>query len=111
MNAILARHLRDTIPVPLSDEEVEEILSSFMAEFQACCNELETLRDGTDFASIRRITHSIKGFSGNVGAKDLLSLALALNSAAHAADAPLCAERIRDILRLHDTYLAGDIAP
>lgn len=111
MNPVLAQHLRETLPVPLSDDEVGEILTVFMEEFKSCSDELRALHDGTDFLSIRRITHAIKGFAANVGARDLYDLALSLNAAAHAADAPLCAERIRDILQLYSAYRAGDTAP
>ena len=106
MKADLERALRDTLPVPLSDEEVHEILSTFMDSFTECANQLRGLTDGTDFLAIRRITHALKGFSSNVGAHDLNALALALNAAAHAADPAACASHIRDILELHARYLA-----
>ena len=95
MNPVLAQHLRETLPVPLSDDEVGEILTVFMEEFKSCSDELRALHDGTDFLSIRRITHAIKGFAANVGARDLYDLA----------------ERIRDILQLYSAYRAGDTAP
>ncbi len=108
MNAVLEKHLRESLPVPLTDEEVRELISVFMQEFKACCDELRGLQDGTDFLSIRRVTHAIKGFSANIGARDLYDLSLSLNAAAHAGDAAACADRIRQILRLHSVYRAGE---
>ena len=102
----LEKNLRSTIPVPLTDEEVREILTAFLDEFQTCCDELRALRDGTDFFSIRRVTHAIKGFAANVGDNDLYNLNLALNAAAHAADTPACQRLIGDILLLNATYRA-----
>ena len=106
MKADLERNLRETLPVPLTDEEVHEILSSFMDSFTDCANELRGLTDGTDFTSIRRITHALKGFASNVGAHDLNALAVTLNAAAHAADSAACAGHIREILLLHARYRA-----
>ena len=107
MSPKLEQNLRDSLPVPLTDEEVHEILTTFLDEFQSCCDELRALRDdGTDFTSIRRITHTIKGFAANVGAHDLYDLGIALNQAAHAADTPACQRLIGDILHLNDTYHA-----
>ena len=110
MKSILEQHLRESLPVPLSDEEVSEIISAFMQEFKSCCDELRTLQAGTDFLAIRRITHAIKGFSANVGARDLHDLALSLNAAAHAEDSAACASHIREILDLHARYVA-DFTP
>ena len=106
MKADLERALRDTLPVPLSDEEVHEILSTFMDSFTECADQLRGLTDGTDFLSIRRITHALKGFASNVGAHDLNALAVTLNAAAHAADSAACAGHIREILLLHARYRA-----
>ena len=102
----LEKNLRSTFPVPLTDEEVREILTAFMDEFQSCCDELRALRYGTDFLSIRRVTHAIKGFAANVGDQDLYNLDIALNQAAHAADATACQRLIGDILVLNATYRA-----
>ena len=107
MKAELERNLRETLPIPLTDEEVHDILSTFMDSFTECADELRGLSDGTDFISIRRITHSLKGFAANVGAHDLHALALTLNAAAHAADSAACAGHIREILLLHARYLAA----
>ena len=107
MKADLERNLRETLPVPLTDEEVHEILSTFMDSFTKCADELRGISDGTDFEAIRRITHSLKGFSANIGAHDLHALALTLNAAAHAADPAACASHIREILLLHARYLAA----
>ena len=104
------RRLRETLPIPLEDEEVAEILSAFMVSFDEAAAELRAVADGTDFTTIRRVTHSLKGFSSNVGARELHALALSLNSAAHAADSAACAAFIREILALHEQYRA-DLNP
>lgn len=106
MRSDLERNLRERLPVPLTDEEVQEILTAFMASFSGCADELRSLADGTDFIAIRRVTHALKGFSSNVGAHDLNSLALALNAAAHAGDSVACSSHIRDILALYARYAA-----
>ena len=110
MRSEYERHLRETLPVPLSDEDVAEILAAFMRSFSSCADELRGLLDGTDFPAIRRVTHALKGFSSNVGAHDLQSLALSLNAAAHAGDSIACASLARDILALYDRY-AADLTP
>ena len=110
MRSDLERNLRETLPIPLSDEDVHEILSAFMTSFTGCADELRGLADGTDFTAIRRVTHALKGFSANVGAHDLNALALTLNAAAHAEDSAACASHIRDILDLHARY-AADLTP
>ena len=110
MSPILEQQLRKAVPVPLTEAEVNELLTIFLEELQSCCDELHTLRDGTDFLAIRRITHAIKGFSANVGAKDLFDLDIALNAAAHAGDAPACQRLIDQILHLNESYRA-EVSP
>lgn len=107
MRAKLEQRLRDLLPIPLSADEVSEILSAFQTSFDECAADLQGLADGTDFAAIRRVTHTIRGFAANVGADDLQSLALALNRAAHETDSAACSRLIQAILDLHAQYHAA----
>lgn len=111
MKQDIVRHLRETFPVQLSDEDLAALLADFMASFSACADALRSLPSPTDFLAIRRVTHTIKGFSENVGANDLSTLSSALNAAAKATDSALCAVYIAEILALHGRYLQEPDSP
>lgn len=111
MKQDIVRHLRETFPVPLSDDDLAALLADFMASFSACADSLRSLPSPTDFLAIRRVTHTLKGFSENVGATDLSSLATALNTAAKATDSSVCSVYIAEILALYERYLQEADSP
>lgn len=105
MKQDIARHIRETFPVPIDDSDLASLLADFMFSFTACADELRALPATPDYLAVRRVTHTIKGFAENVGATDLSDLSSALNAAAKAADPAACAEYVSEILALHDRYL------
>ena len=90
----------------LSGDELPEFYDTFIASFDECAQELSGLTSFTDFMGIRRITHTLIGFSQNVGAMDLFEAARTLNAAAKAEDPPACEAATRALLQLHAAYKA-----
>lgn len=89
----------------LPREECTEYIDAFMASFDDCCAQLEDqYPDKIDFAQLRVITHTMIGFSENMGAMDLLAITKELNTAAKAGDIATCTVEIKKILELQQLY-------
>ena len=106
MIADVRAHLQTTLGLPA--EMLGEFVDSFMASFDESAAALKPFADDAapDWLEIRRVTHTIKGYSDGVGAADLRALSDALNAAAHAEDAAACRAGARAILDLHARYRA-----
>lgn len=105
MIADVKQHLTSALGLP--EELLGEFVDSFMASFAASAEALKPFAEGSapDWMEIRRITHTIKGYSDGVGATDLRALSDALNAAAHAQDADGCrrgAAAIRELFAAYD---------
>ena len=87
----------------LGHDDAEPLYESFLESFAETVAELRDAR-ADDEAALRRITHSIIGFSQNVGAGDLLEAARRLNAAAKAGDAEACTKGAADIVALYEAY-------
>ena len=102
------RHMRDALH--LGDDEIPVFYGMFLRTFESA---VEGLRGAfanpsrPDFLAIRSATHSLVGFSRNIGAVDLGDAAKALNAAAHAGDAAACALGASDIEELYRHYRDG----
>lgn len=90
----------------LSKDELPEFYDTFMTSFDECAQELSGITSFTDFMGIRRITHTLIGFSQNVGAMDLFESARTLNAAAKAEDPSACEAATRALLGLYAAYKA-----
>ena len=90
----------------LSEEDVPELYESFIDSFADCVKDIRALSSFSDFMEIRRITHTLIGFSQNVGATDLYEVSRALNSCAHAEDPAACEKAAQDIIDLYDRFIA-----
>ena len=88
----------------LSEEDVPELYESFIDSFADCVKDIRALSSFSDFMEIRRITHTLIGFSQNVGATDLYEVSRALNSCAHAEDPVACEKAAQKIIALFDAY-------
>lgn len=104
MKIDVVKHLTEVLG--LEQEDLPEFLTSFMDSFEDCVRQLDTLADGSDFAGIRRVTHTLFGFSQNVGATDLYEASVALNTSAKALDQAACAQGIIAIKNLFSSYSA-----
>ena len=89
----------------LGEEDAMPLYESFMESFRETADELRVASPG-DETTLRRITHSIIGFSQNVGALDLFESAKTLNAAAKAGDVQGGRDGIARILALYDEYSA-----
>ena len=100
------QYLQSTLGLP--EELLGEFVDSFMGSFDKTAEELKPFADGAapDWMEIRRITHTVKGYSDGVGAADLRALSDALNAAAHAEDAAACRSGAQAILDLRARYAA-----
>lgn len=105
MHEKLVGHLRDVLG--LSPDEIPAFYATFLKTVSGCVEQLRGAAAGPDYTAIRAATHTLMGFSRNVGAADLGDAALALNGAAHAADPAACAIGIREIEALYRKY-AGE---
>ena len=90
----------------LSEEDVPELYESFIDSFADCVKDIRALSSFSDFMEIRRITHTLIGFSQNVGATDLYEVSRALNACAHAEDPAACEKAAQGIIDLYDRYIA-----
>lgn len=90
----------------LSDSDVPELYESFLGSFADCVKDIHALSSFSDFMEIRRITHTLIGFSQNVGATDLFEASRALNLCAKAEDVPGCERAAQGIVDLYDKYMA-----
>lgn len=89
----------------LGMEDADPLYQTFLESFGEIASELRQTRPDDEMA-LRRITHSIIGFSQNVGANDLFEAAMRLNAAAKAGDVPACSSGAEEILALYDAYSA-----
>lgn len=98
----IVKHLKDMLE--LSDEEIPEFIDTFLVSLDDCCEQLKTEVENPDFAAIRITTHTLSGFTANMGAEDLLAATKELNAAAKIPDAELCRKGIATILALREEY-------
>lgn len=75
----IVNHLKDMLELP--DEEIPEFIDTFLVSLDDCCEQLKTEMENPDFSAIRIITHTLSGFTANMGAEDLLAAAKELNAA------------------------------
>ena len=100
-------HLMTSLGLP--EEMLTDFVDSFLQSFDESVAALKPFADGSaapDWMTIRRITHTIKGYADGVGAMDLRALSDALNAAAHAEDAAACRSGAQAILDLRARYAA-----
>ncbi len=90
----------------LSEADVPELYESFLSSYAECIKDIRALSSFSNFMEIRRITHTLIGFSQNVGATDLFEVSRALNSCAHAEDPAACEKAAQAIVDLYDKYMA-----
>lgn len=103
MKQDIIAHLKEMLE--LTDDETGEYIDAFMQSFDECCEELKNQENGElDYSQLRVVTHTLIGFSENMGAADLAAEAKSLNTAAKAQDVDNCRRLIGDILRLQQSY-------
>ena len=90
----------------LGEADVSELYESFLGSFAECVNDIHALKSFSDFMEIRRITHTLIGFSQNVGASDLYEASRELNRCAKAEDSAGCERAAQGIISLYGKYLA-----
>ena len=100
------QHLMTTLGLP--EEMLGDFVDSFLMSFDESVAELKPFAEGAtpDWMTIRRITHTIKGYADGVGAEDLRALSNTLNAAAHAEDADGCRNGAQAIIDLRARYAA-----
>ena len=104
MKADISAHLKELLE--LEDDEIQEFYDAFIKEFDKSCIDLQEPGVDSDFQKLRIITHTMFGYSENMGAMDLFALAKELNAAAKAEDVPTCQASIQKIFKMHEAYLA-----
>ena len=104
MKADISAHLKELLE--LEDDEIQEFYEAFIKEFDKSCIDLQEPGVDSDFQKLRIITHTMFGYSENMGAMDLFALAKELNAAAKAEDVPTCQASIQKIFQMHEAYLA-----
>jgi|GEM_PF-2346295 hypothetical protein len=103
MKKDIIEHLK--VILDLREEECGEYLEAFAQSFDECCLQLEPLRQGElDYGRLRVVTHTLIGFSENMGAMDLLALSKSLNAAAKEPDEAACRRDIERIFALRRAY-------
>lgn len=104
MKADVVKHLTEVLG--LEKEELPEFIDAFMTSFGDCINQLAAIPSADDFMAIRRVTHTLFGFSQNVGAFDLYERAVTLNTSAKALDVNACKAGIAALNDLYAAYQA-----
>lgn len=87
----------------LSMEDAQPLYETFLESFGEMVAALRAASPD-DEMELRRITHSIIGFSQNVGASDLFEAAKTLNACAKAHDVPGAVDGAAKIFALFDHY-------
>jgi hypothetical protein len=87
----------------LGPDDTQSLYDSFMSSFGELVADLRKAASD-DEMELRRITHSIIGFSQNVGALDLFEEAKTLNACAKAKDVPGAAAGAARIIALYEAY-------
>lgn len=87
----------------LSTEDAQPLYDTFLESFGEMVDALHAASPD-DEMELRRITHSIIGFSQNVGAMDLFEAAKSLNACAKAHDVPGAADGVARIISLFEHY-------
>ena len=90
----------------LSEADVPDLYESFLGSYAECVKDIRALSSFSDFMEIRRITHTLIGFSQNVGATDLYEASRALNLCAKAEDVPGCERAAQGVIDLYNRYMA-----
>lgn len=98
-------HCRETFGLA-NEEELSSMMASFMRTFETCVERLRDEEASPDFAVVRDVTHDLRGFAENSGARDLADMNLVLNTCAKAEDAAATSAAIRRMLALYDSYCA-----
>ncbi len=104
MKKDIIEHLK--VILELEEEDCGEFLEAFIQSFDECCADLKPMegKPVPDYAKLRTVTHTLKGFSENMGAYDLLEITNALNNAAKQLDAEACQREIGNIFKLQQAY-------
>ncbi len=87
----------------LGQEDAQSLYDTFMSSFGEVVADLRKASPA-DEMELRRITHSVIGFSQNVGALDLFEAARVLNACAKAHDVPGSEAGIARIIALYEAY-------
>ncbi|MEA4861762.1 MAG: Hpt domain-containing protein [Victivallaceae bacterium] len=86
----------------LEKADAEELLVMYIETLNEHCDKLKAAVAAADFAEIRRLTHSLTGCSGNVGAEEIVDAVRDVNSAAKIPSAEACSAAM---IKLEDLRL------
>ncbi len=90
----------------MSDEDSTELFDVYMETLNEHCTGLDAAVKAADYAEIRRLTHSLTGCSGNVGAEDIVEVVREINAAAKAANQTAAVNGLRRLVALRDQLAA-----
>lgn len=74
----------------LAEEDAKELMVMYIETLNEHCQKLESALAASDFMEIRRLTHSLTGCSGNVGADEIVEAVRDVNSAAKIPNIEAC---------------------
>ena len=74
----------------LEESDAKELLDMYIETLNEHCSKLEAAVASADFNEIRRLTHSLTGCSGNVGAEEIVDAVRDVNSGAKIPSAEAC---------------------
>ncbi len=81
----------------MDSDEIDEMIGYFLESLPDIVASAKTAMTAGDFPALAAAGHSLKGAAANIGAKQVSALGAALDTAAKAGDASICAAKTAEI--------------
>ena len=91
----------------MDSEGVIDMTALFLESLTDAAGKAEEALALGDFAGLAAVGHSIKGSAANIGANAVSAIGAALDAAAKAENAALCAEKVAELAAARDSLNAS----
>ena len=81
----------------MDSDEISEMVECFLESLSEIASSAKTAMAAGDFPALAAAGHSLKGAAANIGARQVSALGAALDTAAKAGDASICAAKTAEI--------------
>ena len=81
----------------MDSESIAEMSALFLESLAAAAEKAGKALESGDFAELAAAGHAIKGSAANIGADSVSAIGAALDDAAKAGDAAVCAEKVAEL--------------
>ncbi|MDD4817650.1 MAG: Hpt domain-containing protein [Victivallaceae bacterium] len=104
MKEVILNYMKEMLE--MSPEDSAELFGVYMDTLNEHCDGLAAAIKAADYAEIRRLTHSLTGCSGNIGAEDVVEIVREINAAAKAANQTAAENGLRRLIAVRDALAA-----